>query len=376
MPSALTRRQLLRATCPAALAAAGLLGACAAEPGSGPALGGPSPTARPAAAAAAAEGAAAIVADVLDFALRPDGWAGAFGWVRMRLHHALVDGADVYFVRTDASDAAVASRDGLVFVPKLQPLLNGASGTMITFEDVEQPTLLSSEPGRDDYTPAWTVRAARFAGSAVALASVAEALEAAEAGEVEMEEGRVVVNAGLVRWSDGAMPVDEDLSDYLGGGQVIAAPDTAAMTVTFKLNECYPGSWYFALDHSLEGPANGTNTVYSPGLHATPRDLGATGVTNVIRGGFDGPGPMGGQPSAFDWPAGAAEWSPYWDHFTYEWNEGASVRLLDSMAAVHEARDAGDLTEFVGGPATDGELFTVNCPVPVIGPNLWTPPGT
>lgn len=42
--------------------------------------------------------------------------------------------------------------------------------------------------------------------------------------------------------------------------------------------------------------------------------------------------------------------------------------MLRTEAELHSARDAGDLEEFPGVPDTKGEVFTVNCPVPVLAP--------
>jgi hypothetical protein len=42
-----------------------------------------------------------------------------------------------------------------------------------------------------------------------------------------------------------------------------------------------------------------------------------------------------------------------------------------SFRKVHAARDAGELDEFPGTPDTKGEIFTVNCPVPVLAPNTF-----
>jgi hypothetical protein len=88
--------------------------------------------------------------------------------------------------------------------------------------------------------------------------------------------------------------------------------------------------------------------------------------------GIPGPGPMGFQPSVFDSLAGEPAWSPYWDHMTYAWRKEATARVLADEAAVHEARDAGELEEFPGTPETNGQTFTVNCPVPVVAPNTFT----
>jgi hypothetical protein len=81
---------------------------------------------------------------------------------------------------------------------------------------------------------------------------------------------------------------------------------------------------------------------------------------------------MGFQPSVFDYDAGSAEWSPYWDHVTYAWRDEAAARLLTSEHEIHTALDAGDLEEFPGTPHTRGTVFTANCPVPVLAPPTFS----
>ena len=80
---------------------------------------------------------------------------------------------------------------------------------------------------------------------------------------------------------------------------------------------------------------------------------------------------MGVQPSVFDSRAGSAQWSPYWDHMTYGWKKGKTARVLRTEQEVHSARDSGDLDEFPGTPDTNGDIFVVNCPVPVLAPNTF-----
>lgn len=143
----------------------------------------------------------------------------------------------------------------------------------------------------------------------------------------------------------------------------------------FKLGQCYPASRYFVLDHSLGGPAEMTSTVASPRLHGGPTEAGATARTNVFANGLTGPGPMGAQPSVFDFDPGEAAWSPYWDHFLYEWSEDADPELLTTQDQIHAARDDGRLTEFPGMPDTEGEVFTVNCPAPILAPPTYDPAG-
>jgi hypothetical protein len=351
---------LAGATLPAILAACG-------DDDDGAAAAG-SPTASPKAASGTA-----IVGDVLDHALTSPDWQGAFGWVRLRLHAAVVDSGEAWYIRTDASDEAYAGHEGLVFVPRIAPLAGaGAAGEAFMFTNGAdgQPTVLSSEPGRDDYSPAWRINEVTWSGSPTLLESAADVQDAADAGDLSIATNDVVANMPVVQWAGGGMPVDSELVEYLGGGQLIEAPDVAGGSVLFKLHECFPGSRYIVCDTSAPPMAEGMAINGSPGLSAAS-GAGATGRVNVFVGGVEGTGPMGGQPSVFDSSAGEPAWSPYWDHMTYVWKEGADARVLTTEAAIHEARDAGELEEFPGTPDTGGEVFTVNCPVPVVAPNTF-----
>ncbi|MGH2658594.1 MAG: DUF7482 domain-containing protein [Actinomycetota bacterium] len=346
---------------PAILAACGGDGAGAGAAGS------------PAASPRATEGTA-IVGDVLDHALTSSDWQGAFGWVRLRLHPGVFDGEEAWYIRTDASEQSFARREALVFVPKISGLAAaGLVGDAFVFTNGadDQPTVLSSEPGRDDYTPAWRINEVTWESSPTLLESAADVQAAADAGDLTIAPGDTVANMPVVRWSSGEMPTDSELVEYLGGGQLIEAPDTAGGSVLFKLHECFPGSRYIVCDTSAPPMAEGMQIIGSPGLGgATGAD--AAGRVNVFMGGIEGSGPMGGQPSVFDSSAGEPSWSPYWDHMTYVWREGADARVLTNESEVHEARDDGELEEFLGTPDTGGKIFTVNCPVPVVAPNTFT----
>ncbi|MGH9185183.1 MAG: DUF7482 domain-containing protein [Acidimicrobiales bacterium] len=324
----------------------------------------------------ATEEARAVVGDVVDFALTSDEWAGAFGFVTMRLRAGAFDGSDVYFVRTDTSDQDFATAERLVYVPKLAALTaDGLSGAAYVVEDAsdDQPVVFSSEPGRDGYTPAWTLHRVTWSGTPRVVRSETEILNAETANELTVERTDIVVNAGIVKWSNGEMAVDEEKTAYLGQGMLLEPADTGAMTATFKLGQCYPGSRYFVLDHSMGPMAEMTSTAFSPRLQGGPSRAGATGRTNVFMNGIEGPGPMGFQPSAFDFDAGHPAWSPYWDHYAYAWRDGVEPRVLRSQTEIHEARDAGELDEFPGVPDTNGEVFTVNCPVPILAPPTFEP---
>ena len=357
----LSRRRLFTASAGLATAGgvSGLLAACGDDDdedgAGGPAEGGEPREGTP------------VVGDVLDFSLRSDDWEGAFGFVSMRLHRGVVDGDDVWFIRTDASNEQFARREKLVVTPKLEPLARaGLSGELFLID--EGPAVLSSRPGRDDYTPAWRVSQADWREEPRRLSSVADVRSAARRGALTLEDTGAVMNAAIVKWPGGQIGVDGRLRAYLEGGQLIEPPNTKAGEVKFKLHECFPNARYIVTDHSIEPAAEMTKTAFAPGLHAKPRDAGATGRTNVFMDGFRGPGPMKAQPSVFDSDPGDPIWSPYWDHFTYSWANKDRVRVLRSERQVHAARDAGELKEFPGTPDTKGEVFTVNCPVPVTAP--------
>jgi hypothetical protein len=368
------RRELLRrATGAVALVALGptLLAACG---GSEEGAGTTAAIVPTASAEEAAVQARAVIGDVVDFALTSDEWEGDFGFVTMRLHAGVVNGSDVYFIRTDASDETFAKKERLVFVPKLAALARAELSGAIYLDapQTDRPAILSSQPGRGDYTPAWRVHRLQWSASPRPLASVDEIADAERAGALTVEDAGVVINAAIVKWPAGELAVDRERKAYLGQGPLLEPPDTAAMRATFKLGQCYPGSRYFVTEHSIEPAAAMTKTIFSPGLQGGPTDAGATGRTNVFMNGLPGPGPMGFQPSVFDFDAGDAQWSPYWDHFTYAWTDEAEARLLTTEDEIHAARDAGELDEFPGMPDTKGMVFTVNCPVPVLAPPTFS----
>jgi hypothetical protein len=315
-----------------------------------------------------------IVGDVLDFALESNEWQGAFGFVTLRLRRGSFDGKDVYYIRTDTSDDDFASQEGLVPAPMLGELLGGKlSGRAyeVMGGPDDQPTVLSSEPGRPDYTPAWRLHRVEWSAQPSALGSEADIAEHEGLGHLTVERTDIIINGSVVKWSNGEMPTDDERTQYLGPGQLLEPPDTDSMEVTFKLHECFPEARYIVCDTSMEPMAAGMNIAHSPAL-AGSTDAGATGRTNVFMGGTKGPGPMGFQPSVFDSTAGNPEWSPYWDHMTYAWKDDATSRVLATEEEIHQARDDGELEEFPGTPDTKGEIFVVNCPVPVLAPNTFT----
>jgi hypothetical protein len=311
-----------------------------------------------------------LVADVLDFELRgPFEWNG--GSVTMRLHDALIDGKHAYFVRTDASDATFAEAEGLVFVPLLSVARSSEGGTadLYLFDEgaPDQLPVLSSVPGMEGFTPLSRLTRVRTSSSAV-LDSAAAVRAAADAGDAELEPTDVIVNYPLVKWPGGELAVDPEVKLPLANGPLLSAPDLDAMSVVFKLHQCFPESRYIVTDTSAVPMAPMMSIVGSPGTEGLI-DAGATSKITVFGNGIPGPGAMGFQPAIFQAKAGDPAWSPMWDHWTAVWNDEADATLLTSEADLAAAVADGRITLHHGTPDTGGMGFVVNCPSPIVAPN-------
>ena len=315
-----------------------------------------------------------IVRDVIEYSLEPNGWDGLFGSVTFQMHKGHFEDQDVYYIRTDASDQSFADSEGLVFVPILQNALQaeGSYANLYTFaQSAEgQGAVVSTIPGREDYTPAFHIHRVEFTGDPELLTSEAAVLEAQDAGTLTVEESGVVVNYPMVRWGDAGLPVDPDLTAALGAGPLISEPDMEAMTCTFKLHQCFPGSRYIVTDTSSAGMSEGMN-VASSASTAALQGVGATAPITIFVNGLEGPGAAGFQPAIFNSKAGNPIWSPFWDHFAAEWTDPEQATVVQSQSELDGLVDSGALTLYNGVPDTHPNGFVVNCPAPILAPNTF-----
>lgn len=322
------------------------------------------------------QGAQIIVGDVLEFTLDPAGrWPGPFGSVTLRLHEGFVDNESVWFIRTDASDQEFALGAGLVWVPLLASALNapGSFANLYLFPQgiSGQHPVLSTMPGRENFTPAWRVHWVSFTGAPELLKSEQAIKEAVAANKVRLVETNIIVNYPMVKWPGGGLPKDTKLSEYLGTGPLIEDPDTTAGKVTFKLHQCFPGSRYIVTDTSAV-PMAGMMGVVGSAPTQKLSEARATDSITVFANGLKGPGVMGFQPAVFGHKAGDPAWSPFWDHFTVRWKDPSKAVVLRSQPEIEERVKAGDLERFNGVPDTHPNGFVVNCPSPVLAPNTYT----
>jgi len=312
-----------------------------------------------------------LVKDVVDFQLH-GGYQWNGGSVTFKLHEGWVDGLPVHFIRTDTSDQGFAEQEGLVFVPLLAAAKSkdGAVGRLFLFEGGAegQMPVLSTAPGYEDFTPLLHVHLVTLAADAELLDSASAVDEAAAAGTATVVETGVVVNYPSVSWPGGELPVDTEVTGALSGGPLLSAPDLDAMTVTFKLHQCYPGTWYIVTDTSAVPMAPMMNIQGSPGT-AGLAEVGAASTVTVFGNGLTGPGAMGFQPAVFREASGEPSWSPLWDHFTAVWKDPAAATLVVSQAELDSLVGSGAIELFVGTPDTGGQGFVVNCPAPITAPN-------
>jgi len=316
-----------------------------------------------------------IVGDVVGFQLDSDLWTGAFGSVTFQMHKAWYNGEDVYYIRTDASDADYAETEKLVHVPLLNAAMSaeGATAPMYTFTNGadDQYPVVSTTPAEDNYTSAWHVHTVTFNGESEVLTSV-EAIEEAEAnGAITIEALQLVVNHPLVKWNGGELQEDTEKDSYLGTGPLISPVNSDSMRVTFKLHECYPGSRYIITDTSAV-PMAPMMSIAPAGPTQALADVGATDEIWVFGNGIPGSGVMGFQPAIFDNPAGNPIWSPFWNHFTAVWEDESEATLITSSDELRSLVDEGKLTIFNGTPDTDPMGFVVNCPVPIKAANTFS----
>ncbi len=317
------------------------------------------------------DAATVLVKDVVEYQLH-----GGFPWnggsVTLRLHEGWVDGQSVYYVRTDASDQAFAQREGLVFVPLLAAAKakDGALGRLFLFDGGAEGQLpvLSTAPGYADFTPLLAVQRVTLAADSDLIDSAAAVDVAVAAGQATVEDTGVVVNHPTVAWPGGQLPVDTEVVGALSGGPLLSGPDLAAMTVTFKLHQCYPGTWYIVTDTSAVPMAPMMNLQGSPGT-AGLAEAGAASTVTVFGNGLTGPGAMGFQPAIFREASGELSWSPLWDHFTAVWKDQTEATLVTSQAELDALVASGAIELFVGTPDTGGQGFVVNCPAPITAPN-------
>jgi len=132
---------------------------------------------------------------------------------------AWADGAEIYFVHTEASDPGVAEKltgmmeSPVILVPSLANVPDEALANVYVFTNgIEgmgpfgfQSDVFDNPPGTDGYTPLRRLNTVTWADASTAreITSAVDVLAAETAGELTIEQPGVVINMPFVVWDGG-----------------------------------------------------------------------------------------------------------------------------------------------------------------------------
>lgn len=299
------------------------------------------------------------------------------------LHKGFYDGGDVYFIITDSSDKAhadlITKSQGwkvelappLASAPKAAlsktyMFTNGIAGDGV---HGFQGEVFTSTPAQAEKYSALTSHVHvtwKDATKAKVLKSEQEIMAAADAGDVTLQELKVVLNMPQIVWPDGQMMVKEDktLTDETpyGGGQVLDI-DLDEMTVTFIAHRGWGPDgrtvYYIVTDATPSGPANMMGVI--------PTDTSASLIANSaavdlfqFMNGIKGSGPLGFQAGIAASAPGDANYSPMWRIFMIGWDDPQSAKLLETVADINALQEEGMISINIARPMDSDHI--VNCP--------------
>ena len=129
------------------------------------------------------------------------------------------EGNEVYFTHTEASDEKLAEKMGagmqspVLYVPALAHVTDHAVATVYVFTNGVagasmsglQPSVFDNPPGTDGYSPLRRINMVTWTDETKAreLKTAVDILEAAEAGELTIQQPGVVINAPFIVWDGG-----------------------------------------------------------------------------------------------------------------------------------------------------------------------------
>ena len=129
------------------------------------------------------------------------------------------EGVEIYFTHTEASNAEMAEKmaagmqSAVLYVPALAHVTDHAVANVYVFTNgVEgasmsglQPSVFDNPPGTEGYSPLRRINMVTWIDETKAreLKTAAEVLEAAEAGELTIQQPGVVINAPFIVWDGG-----------------------------------------------------------------------------------------------------------------------------------------------------------------------------
>jgi len=300
------------------------------------------------------------------------------------LHKGFYNGEAVYFIITDSSDkthADTITKNQGWKVELAPPLANAPkealSKTYMFTNGVKgngvhgfQGEVFTSTPAQPEIYSALTSHVHVTWNEGVTpkvLDSEQAILDAQAAGEVSLQDLKVVINMPQIVWPGGQMMVKEDktLSDETpyGGGQVLDI-DLDKMTVTFIAHRGWGPDgrtiYYIVTDATPEMPANMMGVVSSPTSAKLIANSAAVDLFQFMNG-IKGSGPLGFQPGVAASAPGDENYSPMWRISVIGWKDTSSAKLLETRADIDSIHKAGLIDVGLAGPMVGGDHI-VNCP--------------
>jgi hypothetical protein len=299
------------------------------------------------------------------------------------MHKGFYNGEAVYFIITDSSDkthADTITKNQGWKVELAPPLVNAPkealSKTYMFTNGVKgdgvhgfQGEVFTSTPAQPEIYSALTshVHVTWNDGTTPrVLDSEQTILDAQAAGEVSLQELKVVINMPQIVWPGGQMMVKEDktLTDETpyGGSQVLDI-DLDKMTVTFIAHRGWGPDgrtiYYIVTDATPEMPANMMGVVSSPTSAKLIANSAAVDLFQFMNG-IKGSGPMGFQAGIAAAAPGDQNYSPMWRIFMIGWKDPASAKLLETRADIDSIQKAGLIDVGLARPMDSDHI--VNCP--------------
>jgi hypothetical protein len=301
--------------------------------------------------------------------------------VTLPLTRGFVDGFEVFYISTEASDQELADHltkvtgSRVVFAPALQRTPEGSLANIYAFANGIkgtgplgfQPNVADSQPGDAKYSPLWKVNMVEW-GQGVTpreLRSEADILSAQDNNELTITPTKLIVNCPFVKWNGGQLQIrsDKTLTDETpyGGGQVLSI-DTEKMQVTFVAHRGFAPDgktiYYIATDASVKEVADDLGVLFVEKTKPTLTTASASDLF-VFTNGIKGTGPMGFQASIASTDVGNAFYSPMWRILVVTWKDVSQAEFLTKQSEIISATSSGKLTSEIAG-------VVVNCPFVVV----------
>lgn len=305
--------------------------------------------------------------------------------VTLPLTKGYVDGFEVFYISTEASDKDLAEHltkvtgGRVAYTPVLAKAPSASLANIYAFKNGIagsgplgfQPNVADSQPSDAKYSPLWKVNMVEWKEGVVAkeLKSEADILAAQAKNELTITPTNLVVNCPFIKWNGGQLQIRSDMtltdeSPY-GGGQVLDI-NTVKMQVTFVAHRGFAPDgktiYYIATDASVKEVADALGVIF---VEKTGKTLitAASSDLFVFTNGIKGTGPMGFQASIASTNVGNAFYSPLWRILATTWSDPSQAQFLTTHAEITSAGTSGRLTTEIAG-------VVVNCPFVVTSESM------